>query len=201
MADEAKKLASIQESILKGVDTEALKEALAARGEIVEIATKHGPDESWFYGSDGLGRCLSCKFFALSSSYKSGRGTCRIRSVPNDDFPKRAAGNWCGEHQPRLATQGRFHEPPVEGEQSPTPSLLLALDNARQHMLAFVEASEKSGRAEYPIRSAKNLLRLIDRAQRLGFNSDEDRAAFEEALGEPLPSCLGQAILEEIDRR
>ena len=46
-------------------------------------------------------QCQNCRHFVRALGELTGE--CRIRSVPQDDFPKRAAGEDCGEWQ-----DGRF---------------------------------------------------------------------------------------------
>lgn len=186
-------------TVLRNIETNDLLEALTARGVVVEIATKHGPEESWWYGSDGVGRCLSCRFFVLSSTYKSGRGECRIRST-GGAFPARRAGEWCGEHKARLPTQADYHQPPVEGKIDNVPHLVWALDQVRQYMVKFLAADAESKRkATFNAPTATRILELIDLAGRLGM-TPERLKEFEDLLGEPIPSFLGQHILDTIDQ-
>ena len=52
-------------------------------------------------------QCQNCRHFVRALGELTGE--CRIRSVPQDDFPKRAAGEDCGEWQDGRSTAGQ-HE-------------------------------------------------------------------------------------------
>jgi len=48
------------------------------------------------------GKCATCEFFDEweTEGHYGHNGSCRIRSVGNDEWPPRTYDEWCGEHKP-----------------------------------------------------------------------------------------------------
>lgn len=192
----------LKKRVIESSTVEELLDALQERGRIVEVATRSGPEESWFYGSDGAQRCLSCRFFALTSNYKSGGGTCRIRAPGANGFPEVRAAHWCGEFKARLATQPRYNEPPIDAPVDVTPHLLKALDDLRQKIDQYMRSAKEYGlhRVQWGVRDAEIMLSLIDRAQKCGLSPERAaalQAALENGADRELP-CITQAVFDTL---
>jgi hypothetical protein len=186
MTDIAERLAA---DLLKNLSKDDLLTELNKRGEVVEVAT--GGPSSWdFAGSAAIGRCLSCRFFTMRDSYKSGSGNCQIRAPGATGFPAVRAGAWCGEWQERLATQPRYHEPPIETVANHTvvPFILAAFDGIEKlakHRLS--QSTNRHGGARDTLREdAERITSLCKAARRCGLYPHA-LEEFTAALDEPMP--------------
>ncbi len=187
-SDPQAELDRLQSATVKSLSTEQIVDELAERGRIVDIAAKGGPEDGWFATTHGAQRCLSCRFFALSSRYKSGRGHCRIRAPQTEGFPPVHSSDWCGEWLVRFASQKTFSEPPVTPDRvSFVPNILLALDQLRTLAEKRMAGSTyySDGRSTIAADGAK-IMSLIDKIETFGLG-DMTLEELQEAFDEPLP--------------